>query len=96
MFATIYLPNFYLQAAMRHQPELCAKPVALIEEQEKKPVIIQLNEAAENARDLQRNDSKSGSGAIFARGDQSAAFVHARENRSRKFYSLRVYAQLHL
>ena len=49
MFATIYLPNFYLQAAMRHQPELCAKPVALIEEQEKKPVIIQLNDVAEKA-----------------------------------------------
>jgi protein ImuB len=49
MFATIYLPNFYLQAATRHQPELRAKPVALIEEQERKPVIIQLNEAAENA-----------------------------------------------
>jgi len=49
MFATIYLPNFYFQAAMRHQQELRAKPVALIEEQEKKPVIIQLNEAAEKA-----------------------------------------------
>jgi nucleotidyltransferase/DNA polymerase involved in DNA repair len=49
MFATIYLPNFYLQAATRHQPELRAKAVALIEEQERKPVIIQLNEAAENA-----------------------------------------------
>ena len=49
MFATIYLPNFYLQAAMRHQPGLCAKPVALIEEQEKKPVVIQLNAVAEKA-----------------------------------------------
>jgi protein ImuB len=49
MFATIYLPNFYLQAAMRHQPGLCANPVALIEEQEKKPVIIQLNDVAEKA-----------------------------------------------
>jgi len=49
MFATIYLPNFYLQAAMRHQRELRAKPVALIEEQERKPLIIQLNEAAEQA-----------------------------------------------
>ena len=49
MFATIYLPNFYLQAAMRHQPELRTQPVALLEEQEKKPVIIQLNEAAEKA-----------------------------------------------
>jgi hypothetical protein len=49
MFATIYLPNFYLQAAMRHQPGLRAKPVALIEEQEKKPVIVQLNDVAEKA-----------------------------------------------
>jgi|SRR5436190_20348659 len=49
MFATIYLPNFYLQAVTRHQPELRAKPVALIEEQERKPVIIQLNEPAEKA-----------------------------------------------
>ena len=82
MFATIYLPNFYLQAAMRHQPpyrgtavpavglagilpalldpadETSAgptnkmsvpQPVALIEEQENKPVIIQLNHAAESA-----------------------------------------------
>jgi impB/mucB/samB family protein len=49
MFGTIYLPNFCLQAATRHQPELCEKPAALIEEHERKPVIIQLNEAAENA-----------------------------------------------
>src|SRR3989440_3947964 len=49
MFATIYLPNFYLQAATRHQPELRKKPVALIEEHERKPLIIQLNDAAEKA-----------------------------------------------
>ena len=49
MFATIYLPNFCLQAATRHQPELCEKPVALIEEHERKPIIIQLNAAAETA-----------------------------------------------
>lgn len=48
MFATIYIPNFYLQAAIRHQPELRTRPAALIEEQEKKPVIIQLNPAAES------------------------------------------------
>ena len=47
MFATIYLPNFYLQAAMRHQPELTGKPVALIDDQEKKAVIVQLNSRAE-------------------------------------------------
>lgn len=51
MFATIYLPNFYLQAATRHSRMLsgCEKPVALIEERERKPLIIQLNEAAEKA-----------------------------------------------
>jgi len=49
MFATIYLPNFYLQAATRHQAELCEKPVVLIEEHDRKPVIVQLNVAAENA-----------------------------------------------
>jgi nucleotidyltransferase/DNA polymerase involved in DNA repair len=47
MFATIYLPDFYLQAALRHQPELSGKPVALIDDQEKKAVIVQLNAAAE-------------------------------------------------
>lgn len=46
MFATIYLPDFYLQAALRHQPDLRAKPVAIIDDQEKKAVIIQLNSAA--------------------------------------------------
>jgi nucleotidyltransferase/DNA polymerase involved in DNA repair len=49
MFATIYLPNFYLQAALRHQSELCAKPVVLIDDKDKKAVIIQLNQAAEKA-----------------------------------------------
>ena len=47
MFATIYLPDFYLQAALRHQPELRGKPVALIDDEEKKAVIVQLNAAAE-------------------------------------------------
>ena len=47
MFATIYLPDFYLQAAMRHQPELNGQPVALLDDQEKKAVITQLNGTAE-------------------------------------------------
>ena len=47
MFATIYLSDFYLQAVLHHQPELQGKPVALIDDHEKKAVIIQLNEAAE-------------------------------------------------
>lgn len=46
MFATLFLPDFYLQAAMRHQPELSGRAVALIDDQEKKAVIIQLNAAA--------------------------------------------------
>ena len=49
MFATIYLANFYLQAAIRHQPPLRTKPMALIDEKEAKARIIQLNEAAEKA-----------------------------------------------
>jgi nucleotidyltransferase/DNA polymerase involved in DNA repair len=49
MFATIYLPNFYLQAALRHQTLLPITPVALIDENDKKAVIIQLNPAAEVA-----------------------------------------------
>lgn len=49
MFATIYLPNFYLQAALRHQPELAGQPVALLDDQAAKAVIIQLNRTAEEA-----------------------------------------------
>jgi hypothetical protein len=48
MFATIYLPNFYLQAALRHQPELTAQPVGLIDGQAAKATIMQLNRAAED------------------------------------------------
>ena len=49
MFATIYLPNFYLQAATRHQPELGGKAVALIETRERKLIMTQLNPNAETA-----------------------------------------------
>jgi hypothetical protein len=49
MFATIYLPNFFLQAALRHETELEGKPVALIDDQAQKAVIIQLNQAAQEA-----------------------------------------------
>lgn len=46
MFATIYLPNFYLQAALRHEVDLVGKPVALLNTEQAKPVILQLNQAA--------------------------------------------------
>lgn len=49
MFATLYVPNFYLQAALRHQPELHDQAVGVIDDQEAKPIIIQLNEAAQAA-----------------------------------------------
>jgi protein ImuB len=49
MFATIYLPNFYLQAALRHEPDLRDKPAALIADQGKRLVVIQLNAAAQSA-----------------------------------------------
>ena len=49
MFTTIYLPNFFLQAVLRHQEITPSTPVALIAEEEKKPTIIQLNQAAESA-----------------------------------------------
>jgi hypothetical protein len=52
MFATIYIPNFYLQAALRHGAAQLSTspppPVALIDEQVKKPVVIQLNPSAES------------------------------------------------
>jgi nucleotidyltransferase/DNA polymerase involved in DNA repair len=53
MFATLYVPNFYLQAALRNDPvdlpPSSSHPVALIDERAKKPVIVQLNASAESA-----------------------------------------------
>ena len=48
MFATILLPNFYLQAIARHQPKLRDQPFAVLDDTAIKAVILQLNEAAEN------------------------------------------------
>jgi protein ImuB len=47
MFTTLLLPNFYLQAALRQRPELHERPVALIDGEEAKAKIMQLNAAAE-------------------------------------------------
>ena len=49
MFATLYLPDFFLQAVLRHQSDLIDTPVALLSTEEAKAVISQLNEAALNA-----------------------------------------------
>lgn len=49
MFATIFLPNFYLQAVTRHQPALRNQPLAVLDASASKAVLLQLNEAAEKA-----------------------------------------------
>ncbi|HVY68547.1 MAG TPA: DNA polymerase Y family protein [Verrucomicrobiae bacterium] len=46
MFAVIHLPNFRLQAALRHRAELRARPVALVDPSLPKPTIVQVNLAA--------------------------------------------------
>jgi protein ImuB len=47
MFATILLPNFYLQAIARHQPALRQEPLAVLDDTATKAMILQLNDAAE-------------------------------------------------
>ena len=49
MFATILLPNFYLQAIVRHQPALVEQPLAVLDDTATKAAVLQLNEAAEIA-----------------------------------------------
>ena len=58
LFASLLIPRFYLQAALREHALSTAidlpnergfrKPAALIDEREKKPVILELNQAAES------------------------------------------------
>ena len=48
MFATILLPNFYLQAVTRHQPALQKQPLAVLDASATKAIILQLNDAAKN------------------------------------------------
>ena len=49
MFVVVYLPDFFLPAALRHEPALMARPVALVDELLPKPVITQLTEAARSS-----------------------------------------------
>ncbi len=46
MFAALYLPDFELQAALRHQPALHQQPVALLDDEEAKAKIMQLTPSA--------------------------------------------------
>src|SRR6266436_9620128 len=49
MFAAIYVPDFALQAALRHAPELPAQPVALLDDQESRAILFQITPAARAA-----------------------------------------------
>jgi protein ImuB len=49
LFAALYLPDFELQAALRHAPELHQQPVALLDGEEAKATILQLTQSAANA-----------------------------------------------
>jgi len=46
MFAVIFIPDFSLQAVLRHEPELFSKPVALVDPGSSKTNIVQLTPAA--------------------------------------------------
>jgi len=46
MFAVVYIPNFGLQAMLRHELELRSGPVALVDTEVSKTVIVQLNAVA--------------------------------------------------
>jgi protein ImuB len=47
MFAVILLPEFRLQAALRHRPELRGKTVALVEKENAKGLVIERTETAD-------------------------------------------------
>ena len=47
MFAVIFIPNFSLQAVLRHEPDLRARAVALVDPALPKTVIVQLTPSAQ-------------------------------------------------
>lgn len=49
MFAVIHLPQFALQAALRHAPELWAKPVALVDPALSTPRVCDVSAPAQEA-----------------------------------------------
>src|SRR5688572_21688352 len=46
MYAVVYIPEFFLQAVLRAEPGLEKRPVVVIETTGKKPLVVQLTEAA--------------------------------------------------
>ena len=49
MFAVVYVPQFALQAALRHEPELWERPVALVDSDSRTPVVCEATEPARAA-----------------------------------------------
>src|SRR4051812_24087987 len=49
MFAVIFIPDFALQAVLRHEPDLRAKAVALVDGTGSKPEIVESTAAAKQA-----------------------------------------------
>ena len=46
MFAVVFIPNFSLQAVLRHEPDLREHAVALVDPKLTKPILMQLTSAA--------------------------------------------------
>jgi protein ImuB len=49
MFGVIYIADFHLQAALRAEPDLRSRPVALLDGELPKAFVFQLTEAARKA-----------------------------------------------
>ena len=49
MYAVIYIPDFHLQAALRAEPHLCGRPVALLDGQLPKAFVFQVTQAARDS-----------------------------------------------
>src|SRR5574341_977237 len=49
MYAVIYIPDFALQAAVRHEPELYDRPIGLVGEAQPKATLLQMTAAARSA-----------------------------------------------
>src|ERR1041385_3468138 len=49
MFAVVYVPQFALQAVLRHAPQWWSKPVAVVDSAVRPPVVFELTEPARAA-----------------------------------------------
>ncbi len=72
MFAALYLPDFELQAALRHEPERHQEPVVLLDNEEAKATILQLTKSAAEAGVSVGMTAEPGSCALPEFGHQAA------------------------